>query len=65
MCFNAHDWIVFLAGVQVFHTLSHMFLGMWDMLPVRIGGFTLTKHNNMYIIIINAVIAALLLWYAC
>lgn len=57
------DIILFLAGAQTFHTLSHILLAFSGSLPIRFFNFWWTKQLNILGIIINmAVTAALFYW---
>ena len=56
--------IIFFAGVEAFHTLSHLAMGVSGQLPMRVFGFTLTAGRNAWAIVVNAVITAALLWWA-
>jgi len=56
--------IIFLAGVEAFHTLSHLTLSVSGQLPMRVFGFTLTAGRNAWAIVVNAAITAALLWWA-
>jgi len=61
---STRDIIIFCAGAQLFHTLSHVMMTRFCTLPIQLGSFTFTKQFNMYAIIINAAITILLLWWA-
>jgi len=56
--------LIFLAGAAVFHTLSHIFLPMVISLPMQVSFFTFTDQMNIFAIIVSAVIAIGLLWWA-
>ncbi len=62
--FKLRDVIIFLAGVEFFHTLSHIILPYFVTLPMQLNFMTLTPYLNLIIIIINAIITILLLWWA-
>ena len=56
--------VIFFAGVEAFHTLSHLTLSVSGELPMRVFGFTLTAGRNAWAIALNAAITAALLWWA-
>ena len=56
--------IIFFAGFEAFHTLSHLTLSVSGQLPMRVLGFTLTAGRNAWAIAVNAAITAALLWWA-
>ena len=56
--------IIFFAGVEAFHTLSHLTLSISGQLPMRLFGFTVTTGLNAWAIAVNAAITAVLLWWA-
>lgn len=58
------DVIIFLAGAEFFHTLSHIILPYFVALPIQLSFMALTPNLNLLIIIINAIITLLLLWWA-
>lgn len=60
------DALVFLAGASAFHTLSHIWLGLSGMLPMKIEhpAMTITSNLNLFTIIANFVITAVLLYGA-
>lgn len=61
---KARDVVVFLAGAEFFHTLSHIILPYFVHLPLELSFMVLTPKLNLFIIIINAIITVLLLWWA-
>lgn len=61
---SQRDIIIFLAGAQAFHTLSHSMIGYLHVLPIRIFSINWTQHLNMFAIIFNAITTILLLWWA-
>lgn len=63
MC-SKRDIIVFFAGAQAFHTLSHILLGLFVTLPMQLSFMTLTPLLNFWAILINAGVTAVLLWWA-
>lgn len=58
------DVLIFLAGAEFFHTLSHIILPYFVSLPLQLSFMELTPNLNLIIIIINAIITILLLWWA-
>lgn len=62
--FKLRDVIIFLAGAEFFHTLSHIILPYFITLPLNMGIMTLTSTMNISIIIINAIVTIALLWWA-
>ncbi len=58
------DVLIFLAGAEFFHTLSHIILPYFVTLPLQLSFMTLTPNLNLFIIVINAIITILLLWWA-
>jgi len=63
MC-SKRDIIIFLAGAQAFHLLSHVLFMVSGILPIKIFGFTLTRENNTIITVINIIITVGLIWWA-
>lgn len=62
--FSLKNILIFLAGAQFFHTLSHIVLPYFVKLPLETNVVSLTPSLNMWAIIINAVITVVLLWCA-
>ena len=61
------DAVIFLAGVAAFHTLSHIWLGMSDLLPRSVPlmpSFSITQTANGVIIVASAFITVSLLYWA-
>ena len=58
------DSVIFIAGAEFFHTLSHIILPYFIPLPIKMGLFTLTSTINIATVVVNAVITILLLWWA-
>jgi hypothetical protein len=58
--------VVFLAGAEAFHTLSHVWLGLSGMLPMEISfpPMTITPGLNLFAIVVNALITVGLLYGA-
>lgn len=63
MC-SKGDLIVFLAGAQTFHTLSHILLSFTETLPIKVFSITWTQQLNIVAIVINGLVTAALLWWA-
>lgn len=62
--FSFRDLILFLAGAEFFHTISHAILPYFITLPIDLKFMVLTSNMNMYVITINAIITLLLLWWS-
>lgn len=62
----ARDAMVFFAGAEAFHTLSHVWLGLSGMLPLEIAfpPMTITPGVNLFAIVANALITVGLLYGA-
>jgi hypothetical protein len=62
----ARNVLVFLAGAEAFHTLSHMWLAVSGLLPMEIHHptMTITQNLNVIAIVANALITAALLYGA-
>jgi hypothetical protein len=60
------DVAIFLAGAQTFHTLSHLWLRFSGLLPLRlrVPPMTFAVGWNDGAIVINALVTALLYWWA-
>lgn len=56
--------LLFFAGAEAFHTLSHVFFALSGMLPIRFWGITWTQQSNIIAIVVNAAVTAGLLWWA-
>jgi hypothetical protein len=56
--------VIFFAGFEAFHTLSHLALGFSGQLPMRVFGFNVTARINVWAVVVNAAITAVLLWWA-
>ena len=63
MC-SKRDVIIFFAGAQVFHTLSHIILNFTDTLPINVFSITWTQQLNVAAIAINGLITVGLLWWS-
>lgn len=60
------DVVIFLAGAQALHTLSHLLVPVFFALPVQLKWprMSLTAGLNTFAVVFNAVTAALLLVWA-
>lgn len=56
--------LIFLAGAQFFHTLSHILLPFFVALPLETNFVQVTSSLNNWAIFINAIITIALLWCA-
>lgn len=63
MC-TLRDIVLFFAGAEFFHTLSHVILPYFVSMPVDMGFMILTPLMNVWFIGINALITLILLWWA-
>lgn len=61
--FGKKEWILFFAGAEAFHTLSHILISFTDTLPVKFYSIEWTQQLNMYGIVINALVTVALLWW--
>lgn len=64
MC-TLRDVVIFIAGAEFFHTLSHIALPFFIAFPLDLGFMQFTSTTNYWAIAINAVITIGLLWWAC
>lgn len=58
------DVVVFLAGAEFFHTLSHFIVANIVVLPWHTKYMVVTENLNNQAIVINGVITVALLWWA-
>ena len=58
------DVVIFLAGAEFFHTLSHIILPYFITLPLNMNFMMFTPSLNTWAIAINAIITIALLWWA-
>lgn len=58
------DVVVFLAGAEFFHAISHIILPYFIALPIHTNIIEVTSTVNYVAIFINAIITLLLLWWA-
>lgn len=61
---SLRDIVIFIAGAEFFHTISHIILPFFITLPINIGFMQLTPAFNYWAIAINAIITVILLWWA-
>lgn len=61
---NLRDIVIFFAGAEFFHTLSHIILPYFIILPLDMKFMIFTTSLNKWAIIINAFITIALLWWA-
>ncbi len=61
---TTREWLLFFAGAQAFHTISHIFLYFTNILPITIFSISFTEQLNLLAIIINAATTVALLWFA-
>ena len=60
---SLRDVLIFFAGAEFFHTVSHILLPFLLHLPIEMMGITVTPTLNMWAIIFNGLITVgLLLW---
>lgn len=62
--FSLKNVLIFFAGAEFFHTLSHILLPFFVKLPLETKLILLTSTLNTWAIIINALITFGLLWWA-
>ena len=58
------DIIIFIAGAEFFHTISHILLPFFISLPLHTSMIEVTSTVNVVAILINAIITVALLWWA-
>lgn len=58
------DVIIFFAGVECWHTFTHIFLAFFVSLPLETKLIVMTPTTNMLGIIINGLIMIMLIWWA-
>lgn len=58
------DVVIFFAGAQFFHTISHIVLACVIQFPIHMNFMVLTSTFNFYAILFNAVVTVVLLWWA-
>ena len=62
--FSLRDFVIFFAGAEFFHTISHIFLWYSVALPLQTKFVLITSSLNMWAVLINALITVALLWWA-
>lgn len=62
--FTLKNLLIFLAGGETFHAISHFMLPYFVKLPLEINGITFTQSMNEWAIIVNGLIAVALLFLA-
>lgn len=61
--FSFREFIIFLAGAEFFHTVSHLILPFFIHLPYETKYVVLTQTLNFWAIVFNGIITlALILW---
>lgn len=60
---SKRDVIIFFAGAQCFHTLSHGLM-YWINKPIDVGFMIVTPGLNFWSMVFNGLIAVWLLWWA-
>ncbi len=58
------DYIIFFAGIEAFHTISHGIILFTGILPLELPFITWTQQLNIIAIVVNAIITVALLWWA-
>lgn len=58
------DVVIFFAGGEFFHTISHILMPFFIQLPFDTKIIEVTSTVNFWAIIINAIVTLLLLWWA-
>ena len=61
---TTRDIVIFFAGAEAFHTISHILIGYLHILPIKLFSITWTQQLNFWAILINAAITVVLLWWA-
>lgn len=62
--YSFRDVILFLAGFELFHTLTHLLMAFFFTFPFRFKIIQFTQIMNILAIIVNAAITVFLLWWA-
>jgi len=63
MC-KLRDVVIFFAGAEFFHTISHIILPYFFTMPLNMSFMVLTTRLNCWAIAANAIITIALLWWA-
>lgn len=58
------DVVIFFAGAEFFHTISHIILPYFITLPIDMKFIVFTSTINIWAVVINAIITIALLWWA-
>lgn len=58
---NFRDFIIFIAGAEFFHTISHIFIGLYIELPLQTNLIEITSSLNTWMILFNASITIILI----
>lgn len=61
---SKRDWILFAAGAEAFHALSHITIYFAGILPMKFLFIEWTPQLNLVGIVVNGLIALGLLWWA-
>jgi hypothetical protein len=61
---STRDILIFLAGAELFHTLSHIILPYFVQLPLMTSVMEVTVSVNRWAVVINAVLTVVLLMAA-
>lgn len=64
MCCSKRDIVIFAAGAEAFHTLSHILISFSNTLPLHFFSYTFTGHMNIAAIILNGLITVGLVYWA-
>lgn len=64
MCCSKRDIIIFAAGAQAFHTLSHIIIYFSHTLPLQFFSYTFTAQMNSVAIVLNGLITVGLIYWA-
>lgn len=60
---STREIIIFLAGAQTFHTLSHIIFALSRTLPIKFWFITWNQQLNLIAIIINVIVMVGLFWW--
>lgn len=58
------DIIIFLAGLEFWHTFTHIFFAFFVALPLDTKLIKMTRTKNRWGVIINGFITIALIWWA-
>jgi hypothetical protein len=62
--YSLREIIIFFAGVQAFHTFTHLAFMFSGILPITIWGIHFTPLLNIAALIINGLSTVALMWWA-